>query len=482
MLIRYFKARWRTDDGYRDFLAIAFPLILSTATWSIQHFLDRVFLTWYSTEALAASLPASMTSFIVVAFFLGIAGYVNTFVAQYIGAGRPHRVGPSLWQGVYLAVLSGVASLGCAAGSQPLFDFIGHDAAVRGGEVAYFRVLCYGIFPLVLSSAISCFYSGRGKTWTILAVSTISMIANIILNYGLIFGNWGLPEMGIRGAGWATNLATLLGAILYVGLLMQKRYRAEFSTLSGWRLDRELFARLMRFGAPNGVNFMLDISALSLFILVMGRVGTLELTATNLAFNINGLAFMPLIGCGIAVSTMVGQHLGQNRPQAAEKATWSGVHLAAAYMLMMSLAYVLLPRLFLLPYGAGAAGADFEAARDLAVILLRFVALYCLFDTSLIILTAALKGAGDTRYVMYVSVLIGFVVLVIPSFIAHRYFDGGVYLLWVFLCAYVIVGGVVFYVRFRGGKWKSMRVIEDAPPPAPQIEEPRMMGEATGGI
>ena len=149
---------------------------------------------------------------------------------------------------------------------------------------------------------------------------------------------------------------------------------------------------------------------------------------------------------------------------------------------MMSLAYVLVPRLFLLPYGAGAAGADFEAARDLAVILPRFVALYCLFDTSLIILTAALKGAGDTRYVMYVSVLIGFVVLVIPSFVAHRYFDGGVYLLWIFLCAYVMVGGVVFYVRFRGGKWKSMRVIEDAPPPAPQIEEPRMMGEATGGI
>jgi MATE family multidrug resistance protein len=480
-LIRYLKARWSSEDGYRDFLVVAFPLVLSSATWSIQHFLDRVFLTWYSTEALAASLPAAMTSFIVMAFFLGTAGYVNTFVAQYSGAERPHRVGPSLWQGGYLAVLSGVAGLGCAAGSETLFDFIGHSAAVRGDEIAYFRVLCYGVFPLVLSSSLSCFYSGRGKTWMILAVSTVSMIANIILNYGLIFGNWGLPEMGIRGAGWATNLATLLGAALYLGLLMQKRYRRDFATLSGWRFDRELFARLMRFGAPNGISFMLDISALSLFILIMGRVGTLELTATNLAFNINGLAFMPLIGGGIAVSTLVGQHLGQNRPLAAERATWSGVHLAAAYMGIMSLAYFLVPRLFLVAYGVGASD-DFEAAEDLAVILLRFVAIYCLFDTFFIILTAALKGAGDTRFVMYVSVIIGLVLLVIPSFISQRYFDGGVYELWIFLCAYVMTGGIVFYFRFRGGKWKSMRVIEDAPPPAPQIEEPRMMGEATTGL
>ena len=191
---------------------------------------------------------------------------------------------------------------------------------------------------------------------------------------------------------------------------------------------------------------------------------------------------MPLIGCGIAVSTLVGRHLGENRPQAAEKATWSGVHLAAGYMGGMSLAYFLVPQLFLAAYGAGAQGADFQAARDLAVILLRFVALYCLFDTFFIILTAALKGAGDTRYVMYVSVLFGFVLLVIPSFISQRYFGGGVYELWVFLCAYVMAGGIVFYVRFRGGKWKSMRVIEDFAPPAPQIEEPRMMGEATAGL
>ena len=86
------RSRWTAPGGYREFLVIAFPMILSTATWSVQHFIDRVFLTWYSTDALAASLPAGMTNFVIVSLFLGTAGYVNTFVAQYVGAGRPTRV------------------------------------------------------------------------------------------------------------------------------------------------------------------------------------------------------------------------------------------------------------------------------------------------------------------------------------------------------------------------------------------------------
>ena len=181
---------------------------------------------------------------------------------------------------------------------------------------------------------------------------------------------------------------------------------------------------------------------------------------------------MPLIGCGIAVSTMVGKRLGQNRPDSAEKATWSAVHVAAVYMGIMSLAYVLVPNLFLAPYGVGAEGEDFEAARELAVVLLRFVALYCIFDMLFIVLTAALKGAGDTRYVMYVSVLLGFAVMVIPSYVAHQFFGSSIYVLWMFLCAMLMSSGIVFYFRFRDGKWKSMRV----------IEEPRIMGEVTGGI
>lgn len=459
----YLRHRWHAEGGYREFLILAFPLVLSTGSWSVQHFINRVFLTWHSTEALAAALPSGITNFIFLSFFMGMAQYTNTFVAQYSGAGRPERVGPAVWQGLYLALLSGVLGWGLSFVSVPLFDLIGHQPEVRQEEVSYFRVLCYGVGPFVVSAAASCFFSGRGQTWTVLWVNVVGTAINVILDYGLIFGNWGFPAWGIRGAAWATNISSTCTALLFVGLMMRGTYRRQFATLSGWRPDAELFGRLLRFGGPNGLNFMLDMLAFSLFILLVGRIGTVELAATNLAFNVNSLAFMPLIGGGIAVATMVGQRLGRERPEAAEYCTWTGFHLAVCYMTCMSLAYFLFPDFFLMPFGLRSQAAEFEEARQLAVSLLRIVGIYCVFDAMYMSFTAALKGAGDTRFLMVVSVVIGWVLLVIPSWVTLVYFGPHLYLVWAFLCFYIIAMGVVFYWRFRGGKWKQMRVIEVAP-------------------
>ena len=195
----------------------------------------------------------------------------------------------------------------------------------------------------------------------------------------------------------------------------------------------------------------------------MGRKGTLELTATNLAFSGNSLAFMPLLGGGSAVSTMVGQRLGRDDPDAAEYCTWSGLHLALLYMGIMALAYLGVPQLFLMPYGLGAGGADLDQAMEIATLLLRIVALYCLFDAFYIIFTAALKGAGATRFIMYVSLGLSWFVMAIPATVALMYFDAGIYFLWSFLCDYIVVAGLVFYLRFRAGRWREMRVIEEMP-------------------
>lgn len=471
-MIQSIRSRWTAPGGYREFLRIAFPMILSTASWSIQHFVDRVFLTWYSTDALAASLPAGLTNFVFVSFFMGTAGYVNTFVAQYTGAGRPERVGPSLWQGVYLAVLSVGAGLLVALLAAPIFELVGHDEAIQANEVSYFRILCYGMGPLILSTALSCFYSGRGKTLPVLWANIAAVLFNVVVDYALIFGHWGAPEMGMRGAAWATNGSALFSALIFIALLLRPSYRREFAMLSGWRLDPALLKRLLRFGGPSGINFMLDILAFTFFILIVGRIGRLELTASNLAFNINSLAFMPLIGAGIALSTMVGQRLGADEPEAAEYCTWTGLHLALGYMGIMALAYLLLPGLFLMPYGIGAQGPEFGAARELASQLLRYVAFYCIFDAVYMMLTATLKGAGDTRFVMLASVSLGVCVMVLPPMIAVEYFGAGVFVVWIFICAYLATCAAVFYHRFRGGQWKTMRVIEPNILPDPLKDQP----------
>jgi MATE family multidrug resistance protein len=458
------KKRWNREGGYREVLAIAIPLILSTATWSVQHFVDRMFLTWYSAEAIAAALPAGLLNFSLISIFMGTAGYASTFVAQYYGAGRYHRIGPALWQGVYVSFIGGIFLLAAIPFAGPIFRLVGHSPLVQQNEVIYFQVLCLGGGPYIAAYALSGFFSGRGKTWPVMWVNVLATTVNLVLDYCMIFGHWGFPELGIKGAGIATVLAGLFSFLLYLALMSGRTIDRRYYTLRGWRPAGDLFVRMLRFGFPSGVQFFLEMAGFTGFVLVVGRLGTVSLAATNIAFNINTLAFMPMIGCGIAISVLVGQYLGAEKPELAQTAAYSGFHLTMIYMSSIAAAYVLLPDLFVAPFAHRADPAGFQQIYRYSVVLLRFVAVYSIFDTMNIIFCSALKGAGDTAYVMIVTVILSLFVLILPTYLVVVRLDWGLMAAWVLASAYIILIGIIFYLRFLGGKWKSMRVIEQVVP------------------
>jgi MATE family multidrug resistance protein len=207
-----------------------------------------------------------------------------------------------------------------------------------------------------------------------------------------------------------------------------------------------------------------DIAGFTGFILIMGSLGTTSLAATNIAFNINTVAFMPMLGCVIAVSVMVGQYLGRDRPDIAARSTYSGFHVTFVYMAAIALLYVLAPSIFILPFAANADPESFEAIQALVVVLLRFVAVYSLFDTMNLIFAAAVKGAGDTHYVMRMMVVLSLAGLIAPTYVAIVLLHKGLFTGWYIASAYVIALGLAFLFRFLGGKWKSMRVIEPSTP------------------
>ncbi len=454
------KTRWNRSGGYREVLVVAIPLILSTATWSIQHFVDRMFLSWYSPEAIAAAMPAGMLNFSMTSIFMGTAGYLSTFVAQYYGAGRYHSIGPVLWQGVYISLFGGILMLGAIPLAEPVFRLVGHSLLVQQNEVAYFEILCLGGGAYAASYALSGFFSGRGKTWPVLWVNVVTTVVNLVLDYALIFGHWGFPELGIRGAGIATVVAGIFSLLMFFVLLCGGSNNDTFHTIKGWRLERDLFVRLLRYGFPSGVQFFLEMAGFTAFVLLVGRLGVASLASTNIAFNINTLAFMPMIGCGIAVSVLVGQYLGGDKPDRAQRVVYSGFHLTLVYMLSIAAAYVLVPDVFVAPFAMRADPGEFSEIYGKSIILLRFVAVYSIFDTMNIIFCSAIKGAGDTRYVMLITVLLSAFLFIVPVYLAVVVFKLGLMVAWVFATAYITVLGVVFYLRFLSGKWKTMRVIE----------------------
>jgi multidrug resistance protein, MATE family len=453
------RLRWTHDGGYRQVLMLAIPLILSTGSWSIQTFINRMFLVWHSADSVAASMPAGMLSFAIMSIFINTAGYVSTFVAQYHGAGQDKKVGRVVWQALPIALAGAAFNLVLIPMAPVFFRWVGHDLSVQNGEIILFRVMCLGVFPAVMSTALSGMLLGLGHTRSVMWVTLTGTGVNILLDYLLIFGNGGFPALGIAGAGWAGVTASTLQMGLFFIIIGTKPYRSRFRSFD-WRPDKALFWRLIRFGLPSGFQFFVDMAAFAAFILLVGRIGRNELAATNLAFNINTIAFMPMIGIGITVSVLVGQALGRNKPDQARYSVRSAFDMTFAYMAVVAILFVLLPDVFLTPFQARSDPATFAAIGHITSILLRFVAIYTLFDAFNIIFSSAIKGAGDTKFVMYMIIALLLGILIIPTFFAVMWLNVTIYTCWAIASAYVMALGVTFFLRYRSGKWQTMRVIE----------------------
>ena len=450
---------WSEPAGGREVLQLALPLVISTISWTIMHFIDRMFLFWYSQDAMAAALPAGVLSFAVFCFPLGICQYVTTFVSQYHGARRPKEIGAAVWQGVWVGVLATPLVLATMPLAPLFFNWAGHEARVLQFEIVYYQVLCWGAPGFLISAALSSFFTGRGQTRVVMMVDGSAAMLNIALDYAWIFGHWGFPEGGIYGAAMATNVALTFKMLVYLALFLRRKEREAHLTLARWPLDIHLFLRLLRFGFPAGVQLLLEVTGFTIFLFLVGKIGPVELAASGMALNVSMLAFMPIVGLAMAVTTLVGQYLGDNRDDLAARATWTSLTISTAYMALLSVLYIGIPDLFLSGYMAKS--TETEHIRRTAVVLLRFVAAYNLFDALNLIFVSAIKGAGDTRFVLITTVLMASA-LGFGSLAAVEWLGAGLYGLWTYVTLWLWCLGSIYLLRFMQGRWRTMRVIEPA--------------------
>jgi MATE family multidrug resistance protein len=258
-----------------------------------------------------------------------------------------------------------------------------------------------------------------------------------------------------------------LGAAIYLAVILRGGHRARYATLAGWRFEGALFRRLLRYGLPAGLQFSMEILAFAVFMILVGRIGTAPLAASGIAFNLNMIVFMPMVGLALGVSSLVGRHLGAQRPETAERTVWTAFALSLAYMTACGLLYVLAPRALLAPYAAGADPATFPAVGEMAVVLLRFVAFYSIFDMMNLIFAAGLKGAGDTTVPVLATTTMSWTLMVVPTWLLCARGGAGVYAAWTAASVYIFVIGFLMLGRFRAGRWKAMRVVE---PRLPELE------------
>ena len=425
----------------------------------VMNFTDRMFLMWESPEAMAAAAPAGMLVFTAICFPLGIAMFAITFVGQYAGAGRSRRAARVTWQAVWLGVMTVPLMLATIPLAPWMFEIAGHDASTVLLEAKYYQAASFGAGATVIAAAMSAFFIGRGKTGTVMIVDSAAAGLNLVLDYLLIFGHGGFPAWGIEGAAWATVVAQWAKVLAYGLLMMSRENRTQHGTTDQCRFDGALMRRLLYFGVPSGLQLLVEVLAFSLFLMLMGRLGQDAMVVTVMAFNISGLAFVPMMGLGFAVSSMVGQQLGSNRADLAARATWNAFGIAMVYTGLMGLLFIVVPEMFLWGFAKGVDPIQFEPLRKTTVILLRFVAAYCLFDAMNLMFVNALKGAGDTRFILKISLFTSGIPVALGWF-GIQVMGRGLFWCWMIVTGWICSLGIIYLLRFLQGHWREMRVIE----------------------
>ena len=460
----FHRPYWKGDGGLRQLLIISFPLVMSNVSAVVNMFFDRYFLASYDVQYhMTASLSGGVVWWALIQLITGIVSYGSTFVAQYHGAERGDRIGAAVWQSIYAAILGGVVVLLTVPLWQPLFDLVhDQDAKLAALEATYCQALSFGGVFLVLSIALSNFYTGLGRTLIVLLVTSTGNVANIFFNKWLIFNppEW-LPfiEPGISGAAWGTSFAWCFAALIYMVFVFAPKNQRGFRIWSAWRFDFPMFRRLFRYGLPQSMHLFIDVLSFSVFVLMVGRIDLEALTATNAAFTINLMIFAPLIGFGQGLTILVGRFIGAKRVDRAERSTSTAFIVALVVMSVFIFMYYFTPDVFIRLFLREDNPSVTPKVLELSRLYLKVVALYSLFDVFAIIYSSALKGAGDTKIIFQISLFCGMGLLLVPSLVITN-MGGDALHLWFAALAYIIAFGTSMLLRYRAGYWREMSVIE----------------------
>ncbi|MGD9643338.1 MAG: MATE family efflux transporter [Elusimicrobiales bacterium] len=449
----------RGEGGARELLTVAYPLILSTASSTVMQFINRVFLAHYSPDALAACVPAGLLSFVFACFFVGVVSYTNAFVSQYFGRGKSASVSVAVWQGVWLSLASGLLLLALTPLGYFIIEHSGHAPAVIALEKQYFLILNTSGIVFLTSAALSAFFTGRGLTKVPMAVNMAGNAVCVLLSWLLVFGAGPVPALGIKGAAYAmvAGQAVMLG--LYLALIFSPYNRRRYRTARLVGVHKGLFIRLIKYGAPNGVGFFLDIAAFGAFIFIVGALDKVSLAASNIIASVNMIAFMPVIGMGMAVLTLAGKYIGMRKPDVAVRVTHNGAKMAALYALGLGILFVAVPGLFVNIFGSGHS-AEYAEILAASRPVMKVLAVFVFFDAIGMVYADALRGAGDTRFQMLGASAAAWF-LFVPGiwYITHQ---GGGELIhaWAWAGFYIFLLFVFFGLRFRSGLWRKIDILK----------------------
>lgn len=435
-----------------DILGLAWPAVLDNLLHTLTTTVDMIMVGRLGAAALASVGLGGQVLFIFQSLMIAVTVGTVAMVARSIGERDTEKARKVLEQSLFFgALVTGIAT--------PFLSFFAGDFLhiYRAEEVVlllashYLEIAILGTAFIFVCLASAQALRGAGDTKTPLVISSIINGINIGLNYIFIFGKLGFPPMGVRGAALGTTSAFVLGAILYIFLLWQKKLKLHIS-FRGFTPNISIVKRILSIGTPAALEQLVIQMGFLVYMVIITSFGTESIAAHQIGIRIQSFSFMPGFGFAIAATALVGQNLGAKNPEAAEKSGWEACKLAI--LLMVGVAVLI----FILAEDVARIFVNDQAVIDKAVIFIRILAFGEPAIAIHFTLGGALRGAGDTKWPLYASTagLYGFR---IPLALFLGVIIGlGVIGAWIAMTVEYFIRSFFVSWRFKRGGWKSIKV------------------------
>ena len=431
---------------------LAWPVILTNLLHTLTVTVDMIMVGRLGPVAIASVGLGSQVVFISFAVMIAVSAGTIALVARHIGAKENKMANYVLQQSLILgAVLSIPLMLVGLFLSEDILILFGAEYDVVTTGAVYIQIIFLAsvfTFTNFLSAAA---LRGAGDTKTPLYVGGIVSVVNIALNYILIFGKFGFPALGVKGAAIGTALSFVVGAVVYIIIFLKGKTVLNLFS-NGRVFELETIKRIMKIGTPAATEQIVIQIGFIIYVMIVIIFGTNALAAHQIGMRIQSLSFMPGFGFAMAAAALVGQNLGAKKIKEAEQSGWQSMQLCVVTMVAVS------ALLFIIARPVACIFVDDAETVSLSVIWIRILAVGIPAIGIYFTIAGALRGAGDTKWPLYASV-IGVYGCRLPLALLLGFYAGwGLYGVWIAITVEYYIRSILIVYRFKSGKWKHIKV------------------------
>lgn len=439
-----------TAERRQRIWALALPIIGGMASQNLLNLIDTAMVGALGAPALAAVGMVSFLHFLAVAALTALSSAVQALAARRMGEGQTQLAARPLNAGLLLSLTLGVPLTALLYfGAPTLLGWVLDDPAALAQGQPYLESRALAVAFVGMNFSYRGFFAAVNQTRFYLRTLLIMHVVNVLLSYALIFGHWGLPEMGTRGAGLGTALSIILGSAIYTATAL--RHARPFGFMRA-RPHWEQFSSLLRLGLPSCIQQVFFAGGFVALFWIIGQVGTAELAVANVLINLSLVAILPGMAFGIAAASLVGQALGAKQPDSAHAWAWDVIRLSARIFGLMGIICVLVPRRLLSLF------LHEPALVEMGVLPLQLIGLGMVVDGAGLILMQALLGAGAARAVMFVSVGFQWLLFLPAAYLVGPWLGGGLLAIWLTMTVYRGIQALVLLWIWQRRRWQSIKI------------------------